>query len=280
MILSYHPCFVAHQNLICAGREPDDDDLAAIRAADAVVLPQGCHRSLYQMADQNCRHVFPNFDARFKYPGKIGQIRLFKKTSVAHPATETFFSLDAFYEHYGHLYLQTAFGFPLVFKFDWGGEGDHVYLLNSLEELNRVLQLAANFEKTGRFGFLIQEYIAAGNRTLRVVVIGQALVSYWRIQNSSQNFRSNLAHGAVIDTRVNPDLQRAAAGAVKEFCGQTGINLAGFDILFLSKPPPKEPLLLEINYYFGRRGLGGSEPFYEILNNEISKWLVSIGLSP
>ena len=38
------------------------DDLDAIRAADAVILPQGCYQSLYEMARKNCKHVFPNFD--------------------------------------------------------------------------------------------------------------------------------------------------------------------------------------------------------------------------
>lgn len=276
MILSYHPCFEADKNLLCAGRAPDDDDLAAIRAADAVILPQGCYQSLYQMAHQNCRHIFPNFDARFNYPGKIGQARLFKKTNVAHPATETFANLDAFYQHYGRIIHQAALVFPLIFKFDWGGEGHHIYLLESAEDLKKTLQLADNFENTGRNGFLIQEYIPSGNRSLRVVVVGQAFISYWRIQHSAQNFRSNIAQGAVVDTSTDPDLQHAATAAVKDFCDQTGINLAGFDVLFLSQAP----LLLEINYFFGRRGLGGPERFYELLNTEILKWIDRIGLSP
>ena len=114
---------------------------------------------------------------------------------------------------------------------------------------------------------------------MRVVVVGQTFSSYWRIQNSNQNFRSNLARGAFIDTKTDPDLQHAARAAVKNFCGQTGINLAGFDVLFLPKSTSNTPLLLEINYYFGRRGLGGSERFYESLNAEILKWIDSIGLS-
>ena len=31
--------------------------------------------------------------------------------------------------------------------------------------------------------------------------------------------------------------------------------------------------MLEINYFFGRRGLGGSDAYYEILNREIHNWL-------
>ena len=85
MILSYHPCSEADKNIICAGRNPDDDDLALIQAADALILPQGCYESLYQMARGNCPNIFPDYDVRFRYPGKIGQVRLFQETDVAHP---------------------------------------------------------------------------------------------------------------------------------------------------------------------------------------------------
>jgi ribosomal protein S6--L-glutamate ligase len=32
-------------------------------------------------------------------------------------------------------------------------------------------------------------------------------------------------------------------------------------------------MLLEINYFFGRKGLGGSENYYRILLAEIRNWL-------
>ncbi len=279
MILSYHPFFEAAKNIICAGREPDAEDLAAIRAADAVVLAQGCYRSLYAMARQNCANVFPNFDTRFKYAGKIGQTRLFRETNAPHPNTATYCNLSTFYNQRHDFSAQSALSFPLVFKFDWGGEGDHVFLINSLDEFDKVLRTAADFEKGGRAGFLIQSYIPSGNKTLRVAVIGQTYLSYWRIQNNAASFGSSLTQGAVIDADVDPDLRQAAVAAVKTFCNQTGINLAGFDILFSSEHKHNEPVFLEINYYFGRRGLGGSEKFYELLNTEILNWLDNLGLT-
>jgi ribosomal protein S6--L-glutamate ligase len=36
--------------------------------------------------------------------------------------------------------------------------------------------------------------------------------------------------------------------------------------------------MLEINYFFGRRGLGGSNAFYEILTSEIDNWLDQLDL--
>ena len=279
MILSYHPCFEADKNLLCAGREPDADDLAAIKAAHAVILPQGCYRSLYEMAHNNCRHVFPNFDSRFNYSGKIGQVQLFQRENVPHPRTETHLSVDAFARHYGGFSAQPAFDFPFVFKLDWGGEGYQVYLIQSASEFKDILQVARNFEDSDHAGFIIQEYIPSNNRSLRVVVIGQTVISYWRVQSNTRSFCSNLTRGAVIDVHSGPDLQDMAVKSVKAFCSRTGINLAGFDLLFSSERKNGTPLFLEINYYFGRRGLGGSERFYEILIAEIEKWIDSLGLS-
>jgi ribosomal protein S6--L-glutamate ligase len=279
MILSYHPCFEADKNRLCAGRKPGTDDLAAMLAAEAIILPQGCRESLYTMARRNCKHVFPNFDAKFKYKGKIGQIQLFQKTNTAHPKTETHLNMDAFSIHYGGSPKKPIFDFPFVFKFNWGGDGDHVYLVQSVENFSKLLQIARKYENSGQKGFIIQEYIPANKRSLRVVVIGQTIVSYWRVQRDTDHFLSNVSKGAMIDYDTEPDLQKTAIKSVKNFCSQTRINLAGFDILFSSQAKVKIPLFLEINYFFGRKGLGGSEKFYDILTKEIMKWIESLGLS-
>jgi ribosomal protein S6--L-glutamate ligase len=112
-----------------------------------------------------------------------------------------------------------------------------------------------------------------------VVVIGRTIVSYWRIQRNTDHFLSNVAKGAMIDYDTDHDLQKTAIESVKNFCSQTRINLAGFDILFSSRKKVKTPLFLEINYFFGRQGLGGSANFYDILTKEIMKWIEGLGLS-
>jgi ribosomal protein S6--L-glutamate ligase len=278
MILSYHPCFVADKNLLCAGRKPNTDDLNAIRSASAVVLPQGCRKSLYEMAQMNCQHVFPNYDARFRFEGKTGQIRLFRRTGMVHPKTEIYHDIGAYNGQYDDRYLEPDIGFPLVFKLNWGGEGKHVYLIKSSSELLNVLQMATTFERSGQSGFIIQEYVQSENRSLRVVVIGQTYISYWRIQKNRKEFCSSLAKGAVIDKYADSELKEIAVQSVKGFCRLTGINLAGFDMLFSSDAKENSPLFLEINYFFGRRGLGGSERFYALLETEIKKWIDSLGL--
>lgn len=272
MIVSFHPCFGADKYIICAGRKSDDNDLAAIKAADAVILSQGCDEELYKMASKNCSNIFPNYEARFKYPGKIGQIHLFRETDVLHPKSETFEKLDSLPEN-------LLFDFPFVFKFDWGGEGYGVFLITSPEEFKDIIKNVLKFECAGHVGFLIQEYIPSQGRSLRVVVIGQKFISYWRVQKNTEEFCSSLAKGAYLDFDSDPDLQQAAVKSAKHFCKMTGINLAGFDFLFSSEAVIKEPFFLEINYFFGRRGLGGSEKYYQILESEIQKWIESLKLN-
>jgi ribosomal protein S6--L-glutamate ligase len=277
MVLSFHPLFEADRNILCAGREPGPMDLAAIRKADAVILSQGCRRKLYEIARNNCAHVFPNYDVRFSHAGKIGQIRLFRETGTNHPVTEIFPNLKAFGDVYKSGPSRLPLSLPTVGKFDWGGEGHTVFLIRFRDQLQQFLQTAQRFESSGLTGFLFQEYIPGATRSLRVVIVGRQAISYWRVVTGDNEFRANLSRGAVIDQEADPALQQAGIDAVKRLCRQTGINLAGFDVIFPSPGPDPEPLLLEINYFFGRTGLGGSDGYYQLLRREIHAWLEQIG---
>lgn len=271
MILSYHPCFEADKNRICAGRLPDETDRAVIRSADAVVLPQGCSKELYRMAAENCRRVFPDYTARFAYPGKLGQARLFRETGARHPETRTFSHLAeyaAFYENQTPL-----FPFPFVLKMDWGGEGDNVHLIGSADELAQRLEQVRACEASGQRGFLIQRFVPCGSRSLRVVVIYQKILTYWRTHDRPGCFYASLSKGARMERDADPELQESAAAAVKDFCSRTGINLAGFDVLFSTEESSPAPLLLEINYFFGRQGIGGSQVYYDLLVEQIRRWI-------
>lgn len=277
MILSYHPCYIGDVNRLCAGREPDDRDRSAIRAADAVVLPQGCRESLYQMARKNCPHLFPNYDARFRYPGKTGQARLFQALDAPHPRTWIFDEMRDFQRDAAAV---ADAGFPLVFKLDWGGEGLTVRLLRAWPDLERALSIAEAYERSGHRGFVLQSLVPSLNRTLRVAVIGQTQRAYWRVQDNSLTFGTSVAGGARIDTDSDPEHRHTGMELVRGFCRSSGINLGGFDIIFEEtdrfKGDPR-PLMLEINYFFGRTGLGGSERFYELLRAEIDRWMTGLG---
>ncbi|MBT8370175.1 MAG: glutathione synthase, partial [Deltaproteobacteria bacterium] len=165
---------------------------------------------------------------------------------------------------------------PFVFKFNWGGEGETVFLLQSRQDIEKVLKNVLLYEKSGQYGFLLQEFVPSKGRSLRVVVIHQSYISYWRVQDDADGFYTNLTKGAKIDVGSDPALQEAAIAESRAFCNQTKINLAGFDFLFSETDLAAgviKPLLLEINYFFGRRGLGGSDNYYRLLQNEIDDWL-------
>jgi ribosomal protein S6--L-glutamate ligase len=280
MILSYHPCFEADMNRLCAGRQPDRYDLNAIQTASAVILPQGCNDALYKMVRFNCKFVFPNWDTRFDYPGKTGQIRLFReigrKISVAYPQSYLFKDMRSYNLRKGKLAFQEIEPYPFVFKLNYGGEGHAVFLIRSDADFKEKIRLAIKQEKNGRPGFLIQRYIPSRSRSLRVCVIGRRYVAYWRIQKNKKQFGTSLAQGATIDAVADPQLQNAGIKAAQAFCRLTGINLAGFDFIFAAQEENPQPLFLEINYFFGRKGLGGSQAFYAILEEEIQAWITGL----
>jgi ribosomal protein S6--L-glutamate ligase len=277
MILSFHPCYEGDINRLCAGRDPGAEELARIQEAAAVILPQGCRESLYRMAVTHCPRVFPNYDARFEFPGKTDQIRLFRSMGVPHPRSEIFSGVRDFLLKYGAQGKKAPFSFPLVFKRDWGGEGAGIFKVDSGEALMDLLL----WERAGESNeqpFLIQTCLPAGNRSLRVAVIGDRLYSYWRIQPDSSRFLTNINAGGIIDHGSDPCLQDKGRKAVSAFCHRTGINLAGIDLLFVGKDPDRDPLFLEINYYFGRKGLGGSQRYYPLLTAAVDRWLSRVNL--
>ena len=268
MIVSYHPVIAGDINRICAGREPDREDAALLQKAHCVILPQGCGKNLYEMARTYCPNVFPDYTCRFRYPGKIGQIRLFEELETPHPHSLCFGNISEFHSFFG-----SPLTYPLVLKFNWGGEGETVFYVDTEARFRDLLELAKQYEATGQAGFLLQEYVPAGGRTLRVVVIGSRMISYWRVSRSPDGFYGNLASGGQIDRTSDPDLQQAAVAIVRRFCVKSKIDLSGIDVIFSAADTHPAPLLLEINYFFGREGLGGSENYYRILQTEVHGWI-------
>ena len=256
MILSFHPIIVGDENRLCAGRDPDEADRAAIKKAKIVILPQGCRESLYTMAVENCDKIFPDYQARFQFPGKVGQIRLFQETDAPHPRTFAYDNLEAFM-HIHRVEPSLPLRFPIVFKLNWGGESSSVYLLQNHDDVAFALAKARACQETGQKGFLFQEYIETKGRSLRVAVINETLATYWRVAPESAGFGAGVAHGARVDQKSYPDLMKKGEQAVRELCAKTGINLAGFDLVFDLNSPDPAPQFLEVNYFFRQTGPWG-----------------------
>lgn len=270
-ILSFHLLLETEWNRVLYGDDLSPEDIAAIQKANGVILPQGCRENVYRAACAHCDHVFPNYNARFSHPGKTGQAQLFLETKVAAPRTCVIDDTD----HLLHC-PASSFDYPFVFKSAWGGEGKRVFLVHSEIELQKCLELARDWEKAQSGGFLFQEYVPTGGRSLRVAVIGSAMYPYWRVQGGDDGFYTNLAKGATIDKLSFPDLMAKACRRLQPFCRDTGINLAGFDFIFNKKDTDPEPLFLEINYGFRTHGLGGPDSYLMLLEKAVREWQGSL----
>jgi ribosomal protein S6--L-glutamate ligase len=161
-----------------------------------------------------------------------------------------------------------------MFKGNTGGEGTMVFLIRSPEELAERMTLLRSSQPEHR-GFVLQETIDHGGRDLRVVVLYDHYLAYWRVRPQADDLRTNLRLGGEIDFHSDPRLRIRGIEAVRRFCLRSGINLAGFDLIFDRGRNPELPQFLEINYYFGRRGLGGSLPFYALLEQAADRWLAA-----
>ena len=242
----------------------------AVKSAAAVILPQTVNRELYTLCTKMCPHVFPNYDLRFQWEGKIGDTLAFWTYGVKHPRTVIFPKVETLVGDHPHMGLEAPElpPYPFVLKGAYGGEGKQIWLIRGPEDLDTKLQVLRRHELQGKNGFVIQEYLPFLERDLRVAVIGSRVLSYWR---KGEGFRHNVAQGGIIDPAADPELQEIGRQKVKQFCRLSGINLAAFDLVF--PPGEKEPVFLEINYTFGRTGLGGSENFYTLLRDAVEQWL-------
>ena len=249
----------------------DEELCRELAAARAIILPQSVERELYALCRQLCPRVFPNYDLRFQWEGKVGDSLLFWTYGAPHPRTMVFPRVETLVgEHPAMDHSPPELPeFPFLLKAARGGEGRNVWLISSQEELQQILDMLLLRERSMTFGFVIQEFLPGLDRDLRVAVIGDQLISYWRQQ--PENFLHNLAQGGEVDADSDPELQEVGRQAVQDLCAKTGINLAGFDLVFPAGST--KPLFLEINYTFGRTGLGGAEGFNRLLRQAVDKWL-------
>ena len=244
-----------------------------IGRATAIILPQTVGREFYCLCKSLCPHVFPNYDVRFQWEGKIGDTLAFWAYGMKHPSTLVFPRVETLLGDHPQMDhpMPELPSYPFVLKGTRGGEGKQVWLIKGPGDLAAKLQTLQQFELHGCSGFVVQEYIAGLERDLRVVVVGELVFSYWR---NGSGFFHNIARGGVIDEVSDPDLQERGRERVKQFCRQSRVNLAAFDLVFV--PGENDPYFLEINYTFGRKGLGGSEPFYGLLRDAVDRWLAAL----
>ena len=279
MILSFHPCFDTDVQVILGERQLDSADLQLIRDAKAIILPQTCPQEIYNACSASTAAVFPSYEMRFKYPGKMGQSILFKDFGFLHPETLRWRKVNEFKKAYA---ASNAFPHELPFfiKDDKSHEADGVFLVKDMPSLSDALGYLILREKSGLPGFVTQEFIPSEGNVLRAVIIGRQVTTYWKRPNRPGQVITTISRDAMIDHHWRPDLQEKGKEQAIALSEKTGINLAAFDYVFPMSNDDPAPFFLEINYFFGRRGLGGSEDYYGLLYQAVRDWLGEIGFDP
>jgi ribosomal protein S6--L-glutamate ligase len=274
MILSFHPCIAADHQIIMADRDLAPGDISLIDKADVIILPQSCSLYLYQACVNFSALIFPDYRSRFEYPGKVGQSLLFERMGIPHPRTIRWNSVEEFKEKYVEQYNPDV---PFLLKANFSHEGEGVYLVKDKEGLESALVALEKKGKSGSGEFISQEMIQTGGNVLRVVIMGQKTISYWKRPEKKEQIVTTAGKGARIDRKWKDDLQEKGRGLAEKLARTTGINLAAVDMVFSLEQADPEPMILEINYYFGRRGLGGSLKYYRMLFKTIQTWLKQKG---
>jgi ribosomal protein S6--L-glutamate ligase len=228
--------------------------------AAGVLLPEYVTPQRYQSITRYAREWFPNLDARFDCCGKTRQTLLFRKLGVRHPESLLFDNprlLMEYFERNG-----SPWGYPLVLKGDLGGGGSTVFPIRKPENLPGCLEKLRSEEPC-----LLQRWVEHGGKDLRVVVYGDHTVSYFRVGDG--RFYNNVCRGGRLDHLGWPELQEKGVQAVRNFCSLSKIDIAGFDLMF---PDEGEPVFVEINFHFGRKGLGGFDGHRRHILQAIGEW--------
>jgi ribosomal protein S6--L-glutamate ligase len=240
------------------------DEAAArlIAGAAGVLMPKYCPPGRYRDVTRLARSHFPHLAPRYAYRGKARQIRLFRRLGVPHPHTVVYPSAAAAAGAGGT--GPPPLPFPFVLKGDTGGGGSAVFPVASRADYLRHLAGLPREEPV-----LIQEWIDNAGRDLRVVLMGSRVVSYFRVGGDS--FYNNVSKGARIDYDLLPGRQAEGRNLALDLGRRTGIDLAAFDVMFPSAGGP--PLVVEINFLFGRKGLGGLRGYERMFREAVQEWM-------
>ncbi len=266
MKVSFWSAVKADYNFVLPSGFFKPKQIEILKRAKAIVLPPSCKSFHYWFCKQ-VAPVFPFLDTYFHCPGKAGDLFVFQFAGVPCPPTKIFTGENDLEKRLEG--GETLYPFPFILKWTKGGGGAFVYRIEKESELWDTLRKIRQYENSSPV-FVIQPYIEHEPYDLRVVVIGERFLTYWRVQENHHEFRNNVGQGARIYRHLYPELEKEGVRLTRQLCFKTGINLAAIDIMFKAKD--KKPLFLEINYKFGIKGIGGYASFKRFLNEEIERW--------
>jgi ribosomal protein S6--L-glutamate ligase len=156
-------------------------------------------------------------------------------------------------------------------------EGEGIYLIRGPSDLQVGLE---DIRKKGDSGFISQDLIPSEGNVLRAVILEEGIRTYWKRPSETGQMITTISSGSEIDEAWRPELQKKGAMQARQVSRESGINLAALDFVFPFTDPQPRPFILEINYFFGRRGLGGSLRYYRLLLDAVREWLGKNGFDP
>ena len=263
-VVSFNPWIEGRWNFFpFTGLTPEV--LSALESAEAVIFPPTVQPELYYFVRRLGKPVFPNYDLRFTFPGKIGQVLLFRTLGLPYPETICVPRICAFGPHPGAVKISLP-DYPWVVKGNHGHEGREIFLVENPQDWEEVFSELRRWEAGGRYGFLIQEYLP-WEYDLRIVVIGRRKLVFWR----RGGFRKNLVQEGEPVSCPDPRLEEKALSLVEDLCSRTGFNLVAVDLLF--QPEEGKVFLNELNFVFGLRLLGGEAGFRTYLESAVTEFI-------
>lgn len=127
-----------------------------------------------------------------------------------------------------HTLVEQHIGFPCILKVIVGSYGEGVYLCETQQEYNRVIELlnVLHNDKT----LIVQEYLGdRPGQDLRVFVVGDTVVGAMLRTAPEGDFRANITHGGTgQEYTVTKEISEIALKTAKTL----GLTIAGIDLLF------------------------------------------------
>lgn len=263
MILSFYPGFKGDLNFFQFEPLPPEF-FEIISRVKAVIFSPTISSEIYFFVKNLGIPVFPEYTYRFLFPGKIGQILLFKLFDLPHPKTILIPRLCGIEENPFERSFKIKF--PCVIKGNLGNEGREVFLVENEEDFLKILKEIKSWERIGRYGFLVQEYISTPFDA-RSIVIGEKFFVFFR----EGGFRKNLCQEGKIVPPPKVGLEEKVIKLTQYLIEKTFFNLVAIDFLFKDE----KPLFNELNFVFGRRCLG-AERYENLLREAIEGFLKSV----
>lgn len=144
---------------------------------------------------------------------------------------------------------------PFVAKRPKASQGEGVWLIENTADWNAYL--------TRTDSLYVQEYLPI-NKDLRIVIVGNEIITaYWRHQ-SDRSFHTNVSRGGQVSF---DEIPTTALDLVLQLAKDLNINHAGFDVAIVGN----HPYLLEFNRLFGNQGIPGGG---KVLTEAILRYLL------